>query len=156
MTYEPVTVTRYRAAGDGSLHDTSEAAARHDKQLHLQQTVSSVAEIVEPDVRHYTKFDLEGRLAEAVAETIIDNWKQLQSVLNKKKIRFHVRVNDGPEQTLDCESGFYISAAAAVPAILGYNEYPLHIEIWDPNLLPDYGPYKYVIERAGGPIGQVG
>jgi hypothetical protein len=66
--------------------------------------------------------------------------------------QFHVRVNERQEQTISVETGDYLSAVAAVPALLGAVDYPLEIEIWVPDLLPDYGPYKYRIGQAGSAV----
>lgn len=61
---------------------------------------------------------------------------------------FHVRINDGPEQTITVKTGEYQYAAVAACAMLGVTQdgpTPVHVEIWCPHLLPQYGPYHYLI-----------
>lgn len=60
-------------------------------------------------------------------------------------VTFHVRVDDGPEETITVKTSIYTWAVAALPAILGY-ELPIVVEIWVPRLLPEYGPYLYRVE----------
>ena len=71
-----------------------------------------------------------------------------------EKCTFAVQVNGGEVRNIDVLTGVYIVAAAAVPAILGLTQeqYPLTINIWVENLLPDYGPYDYYIAYPGGPV----
>lgn len=71
-------------------------------------------------------------------------------------VTFQVKVNDGPQREIKVKSGIYVEAVAAVPALLGdENEYPMMVEIWVENLLPDYGPYTYYIEAAGRAVGKI-
>ncbi len=74
-----------------------------------------------------------------------------------KKVEFTFTVNDGEEQSIKVKSGIYVEAVAAIPAIIGIDQdaYPLTIKIWVPDLLPDYGPYTYYIERPGAAAGFV-
>ena len=65
---------------------------------------------------------------------------------------FHYRIDDGIERTIEVETGLYVSAAAAIPAIQGIGEFPIKISIWVPSLVPEYGPYHYVIREAGGEV----
>lgn len=76
---------------------------------------------------------------------------------------FHFRVNGGAETKMESLTGFYVSAAAAIPALFGIEDYPLEIEIWYPKVvkpitLPNgevmhgYGPYFYRIDEPGGPV----
>ncbi|MBO9194380.1 hypothetical protein J5277_09705 [Rhizobium sp. 16-449-1b] len=60
---------------------------------------------------------------------------------------FSVRINGGSEQTLKCFSGEYQRAAAAAVAMLAHekNGGADVVEIWVPDLLPDYGPYFFEI-----------
>jgi hypothetical protein len=51
----------------------------------------------------------------------------------KKLQTFHIRVNDGPEQTIEVASSIYELAAAAVPALLDLT-LPVEIDIWVPDL----------------------
>jgi hypothetical protein len=60
---------------------------------------------------------------------------------------FHVRVDDGPEQTITVATSVYMVAALAVPALLADVDTPCIVEIWVPDLLPDYGPYLYRIRN---------
>jgi hypothetical protein len=65
-----------------------------------------------------------------------------------KPVTFHLRVNDGPEQTITVNTGIYMYAAAAACAMLGTvpsGSEQVHIEIWAPRLLPDYGPVHYLV-----------
>lgn len=73
------------------------------------------------------------------------------------KMTFHLRVNGGEEQTVKVKTGVYVSAAAAIPAILGIESdtFPLRIELWVPNLLPEYGPYVFYIHEPGGEVGSI-
>jgi hypothetical protein len=66
--------------------------------------------------------------------------------------KFKVRLNDkAKEHDIDVATGLYVSAAAAVPAILGIqaDEYPVKITIWCDGLIPEYGPYHYLIDAPG-------
>lgn len=54
---------------------------------------------------------------------------------------FKVRVNDGPEEELAVKTSLYQHAAVAVPAILGYDDLPIHVEIWSPGL----SRYHYIV-----------
>lgn len=70
----------------------------------------------------------------------------------------------GPEKDLDCTSTLYALAAMAAfsredvhkfPTINvpGFEPYQGHVlKLWDPGLLPDYGPYFYGIgyNQCGG------
>ena len=65
--------------------------------------------------------------------------------------QFHVKLNEGPVCILTSYSGRYDIAAAAALSLLNTDggEDPLggdgvHIEIWCPRILPDYGPYHYL------------
>ena len=70
------------------------------------------------------------------------------------KNKFHFTINDGPEQTITMKSGVYVQVVAALPGVLGIDQdaYPLTIKIWVPDLLPEYGPYTYYIDAAGGDV----
>lgn len=46
---------------------------------------------------------------------------------------FHIRIDDGPETTIDVKTGVYAYAAAAVPALLGLH-IPIEVDIWIPGL----------------------
>ena len=72
--------------------------------------------------------------------------------MRKHTTKFYVRVNGRKQREIEVATGVYISAAAAVPALLGSNDYPLEIEIWVPHLLPEYGPYTYYIESPGSSV----
>jgi hypothetical protein len=60
--------------------------------------------------------------------------------------KFHIRVDDGPEQTITVKTGIYRDAVAAVPALLDL-DLPIDVEIWVPSLLPKYGPYRYRVRQ---------
>lgn len=60
---------------------------------------------------------------------------------------FQVRVNGGPEQTIDVQVSQYRLAAAAVPALLGCYDLPAVVEIWSATLVPEYGPYFYTVDE---------
>jgi hypothetical protein len=59
------------------------------------------------------------------------------------KIRLHgeTEVRDLPVKTT-----IYRDAAAAVPAILG-RRLPIDVEIWSPDVVPEYGPYHYRVRE---------
>jgi hypothetical protein len=59
---------------------------------------------------------------------------------------FSIEIGNGPEQSLVVKTGVYIDAVAAIPAILGIGM-PFTVKIWSPDLLPEYGPYYYRVER---------
>jgi hypothetical protein len=69
------------------------------------------------------------------------NWDKMTNIET-----FHIRVDEGPEQTIDVKTGIYRNAVAAIPAILGL-ELPINVEIWCPRLLSEYGPYFYRVEQ---------
>lgn len=80
---------------------------------------------------------------------------EAQSVLNLLGTSiFHFTINGGPERVFHARTGVYCSAVAAIPAVFGIpeNEFPIDIEIWVPELLPQYGPYVYRIEQIAGPV----
>ena len=58
---------------------------------------------------------------------------------------FHVKINDGPEQVIRTRTGVYQLAALAALSMLEYDEADDGdiVEIWCPNLVPEYGPYFY-------------
>lgn len=57
---------------------------------------------------------------------------------------FMLRVNGGPMQRFEATTGVY---SLAVMQAFGKLDmlYPCDVEIWIPDLLPDYGPYFYRI-----------
>lgn len=59
------------------------------------------------------------------------------------KIRIH---GEKRARTLNVKTTVYRDAAAAVPAILG-RRLPIDVEIWDSDLIPEYGPYHYRIRE---------
>lgn len=64
---------------------------------------------------------------------------------------FGVRVDDGPERTIEVATGRYDSAAAAVPALLGIDHgFPIRVTIWLPELLPKFGPHDFIVNKPGG------
>jgi hypothetical protein len=59
---------------------------------------------------------------------------------------FHVKINGGPEQQVAVRTGEYGLAAVAALAMLEYPESKKgfdEVEIWAPDLIPEYGPYHY-------------
>lgn len=65
--------------------------------------------------------------------------------MGEKRSVFHIRINGGREQRMLSKSSVYSYAVAAVPALFD-TELPVSIEIWVPELLPEYGPYFYRVE----------
>jgi hypothetical protein len=63
--------------------------------------------------------------------------------------RFSIKVNGGPVQKLLSLSSKYHHAVASIPAQLGIT-LPAEVEIWCEELLPDYGPYTYVVQESSG------
>lgn len=64
---------------------------------------------------------------------------------------FHFTIDGGPEETITVDSGVYLNAVAAIPALFNLHvEDELIVRIWVPELLPDYGPYSYAIQYNGG------
>lgn len=59
------------------------------------------------------------------------------------KIRIH---GEKRARTLSVKTTIYRDAAAAVPAILG-KPLPVDLEIWSPDLIPEYGPYHYRVRE---------
>lgn len=65
----------------------------------------------------------------------------------KETTIFHVKINNGKEQTIETKSGIYKLAVATALAQLDYESSENGeniVEIWVPHLLPDYGPYFYL------------
>ena len=61
---------------------------------------------------------------------------------------FSVRINEGPEQQLTVKTGTYIYAAAAAIALLKPDaKWPVHVEIWSPSYVSQYGSYHYLISQ---------
>jgi hypothetical protein len=59
------------------------------------------------------------------------------------RIRFH---GEKRARRLDVKTTIYRDAAAAVPAIFG-RRLPVDVEIWSPDLVPEYGPYHYRVRE---------
>jgi hypothetical protein len=57
---------------------------------------------------------------------------------------FNFRIDDGPVQSITVKTGIYRDAAAAIPAVIGLS-LPIIVEIWAPELVPEYGPYHFSI-----------
>lgn len=55
---------------------------------------------------------------------------------------FRIKVDDGPEQTIEVATGAYMYAAAAVPALLDL-ALPVEVEIW----VPDFKHFRYRIRE---------
>jgi hypothetical protein len=64
---------------------------------------------------------------------------------------FVVRVNGGAETAVPRASGIYrLAAIAAALTMTEPVSWPVEVEIWVPDLLPDYGPYRYSVGLAPG------
>ena len=64
-------------------------------------------------------------------------------------IKFFVKINGGPVQTINTKTGIYQLAAATALAMLDYTHSKDRldiVEIWVDELLPEYGPYKYAYD----------
>ena len=61
--------------------------------------------------------------------------------------RFHFRIDGGIERAIDTKTGDYSLAAAAALATEENVSLPAVIQIWVPDLLPDYGPYVYLAKN---------
>lgn len=60
---------------------------------------------------------------------------------------FRIRVHgEKRSRKLAVKTTIYRDAAAAVPAIFG-KSLPVDVEIWVPDLIPEYGPYHYRIRE---------
>lgn len=60
---------------------------------------------------------------------------------------FRIRIHgEKRARALNVKTTVYRDAAAAVPAILG-RALPVDVEIWDQDLVPEYGPYHYRIRQ---------
>lgn len=68
---------------------------------------------------------------------------------------FSIEVNGTPRPDITLPTGLYRSAAAAVPALLGIEDFPVKVRIWVEELQPDYQPLMYKIAQAGGEASQV-
>ncbi len=62
---------------------------------------------------------------------------------------FHIKIDGGDEQTIEIVSSYYLSAAAAAVAFVNNDQLDkgVQIEIWIPDLLPDYPGHTYAIIR---------
>lgn len=63
---------------------------------------------------------------------------------------FSIEVNGTPKPNITLPTGLYRSAAAAVPALLGIEDFPVKVRIWVEELQPDYPPLMYRIGEPGG------
>ena len=60
--------------------------------------------------------------------------------------KFHCRIDDGPEQTIETTTGVYSLACIAALAVLT-DELTGDVEIWVPHLVEaGYGPYHYRVQ----------
>lgn len=60
-------------------------------------------------------------------------------------VDFCIKVNGGDETHFRSRHSEYRLAVMEAFGALGM-PYPCSVEIWAPHLLPDYGPYHYVID----------
>jgi hypothetical protein len=63
--------------------------------------------------------------------------------MSEFRIRLH---GEKRSRKLSVKTSIYRDAAAAVPAILG-KQLPVDVEIWSPDLIPEYGPYHYRVRQ---------
>lgn len=64
--------------------------------------------------------------------------------------KFSVEVNGVAVRHITVPTGLYRSAAAAIPALLGIEDFPVKVRIWVEDLQPDYPPLTYSIDEPGG------
>lgn len=72
-----------------------------------------------------------------------------------EKTTFSVEVNGHRRTTVVLSTGIYRAAAAALPALLGIDDFPVRVRIWVEHLQPDYPPLEYQIDEPGGAAQQV-
>lgn len=78
-------------------------------------------------------------------------WSRLADMLESDApptgaVRFHVRIDDGPEQTIDTLTGLYSLACIAAVATLTDLQ-SADVEIWMPHLVDaGFGPYRYRVQ----------
>ena len=62
---------------------------------------------------------------------------------------FHFSINGGPEKSIDLPYGLYDVAVAAALAHAAEEQAreSMEVEIWCPKVMPEYGPYHYVVAR---------
>lgn len=64
---------------------------------------------------------------------------------------FRVSVNGRVTQSITVPVGFYHIAVMACLSLVTEDDFyegsiiPIHVKIWVPHLLPEYGPYNYII-----------
>jgi hypothetical protein len=70
-----------------------------------------------------------------------------RSLNSERAMGFKIRINgEKRARALNVKTTVYRDAAAAVPAIFG-KSLPIDVEIWSPDLIPEYGPYRYRIRN---------
>lgn len=64
-------------------------------------------------------------------------------------MKFHFKIDGGDEQTIDIASSYYLNAAAAAVAFVDNDQIDrgVQIEVWVPELLPDYPGHTYAVVR---------
>jgi len=66
-------------------------------------------------------------------------------------ILYTIRTSDGEESSFFSMRSIY--AEAVMEAVILWDlPVPCHLTIWVPKLLPDYGPYDYVVEHRHGAL----
>lgn len=95
------------------------------------------------------------RASQLLRDFVDDLLRPTASKAGGRVCTFRVQVNDGPEHDLPVSSGFYVSAVAAVPAVLGVEDFPVHVRIWIEQLQPHYPPMIFAIDEPGGPVRRV-
>jgi hypothetical protein len=68
---------------------------------------------------------------------------------------FSIEVNGTPKPDITLPTGIYRSAAAAIPALLGIDDFPVRVRIWVESLQLDYPPLMFEISEAGAGARQV-
>ena len=61
--------------------------------------------------------------------------------------KWSVKINKGETQSLVTKTTIYRQAAACAFGMLSDGNMPALIEIWCEHLLPDYGPYFYIVDE---------
>lgn len=87
------------------------------------------------------------RLDLATAARRVDSQHMIR---DRQTTLFDVSIEGGDPEKIKVSTGLFASAAAAVPAILGIEDFPVRIRIWVDDLLPQQRPFDYVIAEAGG------
>lgn len=87
-------------------------------------------------------------LIERIASAIVSRLRTGNgNMSNQQRWTFSVQINgSGPVRPLKVRTGVYAHAAMSALAAFELNT-PVVIKIWVDELLPDYGPYYFMIEE---------